>query len=431
MKSLQRIADGGMDSVITSLEAAQERQSKEGLRAKQLRRIAGGFKEGNLTGLTALAKGIADGIADTNEAKDQDRKDALQARIDELNAWRANNAEHRAEIDNAILASTYMQTQQPVFAQGLQLLDATGDGSALDTALRGSENWMALIRSKLNGADFIGTSARTLPDGTKVIVANGKTPAGEVIGVDVLPMDQGLMNLAPDYVAKQAEEKRAADLNNARIGQANASADASRALAEERRTLDPASPSGGPSANAVASAPAGAAPKLTEEQGKNTAFGTRMAGAMKNIDALEAKFNPANVKDAALSVIPVAGNYLKSDEAQLYDQAKKEFLAGILRGDTGAAITDQEFEMYGPMYFPVVGDRAATMQAKKDARERALQGTLFRAGKGASLVPGVGVSATVGATTNAPADPLEGKTATNPATGQKVIRKGGQWVPMQ
>ena len=27
-------------------------------------------------------------------------------------------------------------------------------------------------------------------------------------------------------------------------------------------------------------------------------------------------------------------------------------------------------------------------------------------------------------------DPLEGKTATNPKTGQKLIRKGGQWIPM-
>ncbi|WP_187830486.1 hypothetical protein [Siccirubricoccus phaeus] len=28
------------------------------------------------------------------------------------------------------------------------------------------------------------------------------------------------------------------------------------------------------------------------------------------------------------------------------------------------------------------------------------------------------------------ADPLEGHTATNPATGQRIIRQNGRWVPL-
>jgi hypothetical protein len=43
-------------------------------------------------------------------------------------------------------------------------------------------------------------------------------------------------------------------------------------------------------------------------------------------------------------------------------------LAGILRKDTGAAVTDTEFDFYAPTYIPMVGDNDSVLLAKQRAR---------------------------------------------------------------
>ena len=66
------------------------------------------------------------------------------------------------------------------------------------------------------------------------------------------------------------------------------------------------------------------------------------------------------------------GNSLVSTERQQAEQSGRELLASILRKDTGAAITNQEMEIYGKMYLPQPGDSEEVLNQKAEARTRAL-----------------------------------------------------------
>ena len=55
-------------------------------------------------------------------------------------------------------------------------------------------------------------------------------------------------------------------------------------------------------------------------------------------------------------------------------QVGNEFMTALLRKDTGAAVTDQEFALYGPLYLPQPGDDKQTLALKSEARQRAIDG---------------------------------------------------------
>lgn len=63
---------------------------------------------------------------------------------------------------------------------------------------------------------------------------------------------------------------------------------------------------------------------------------------------------------------------MQSDSYQVAKNAGDEFLQAILRKDTGAAITEQEQRLYGDTFLPRPGDGEAVLQAKREARQRAL-----------------------------------------------------------
>lgn len=112
-------------------------------------------------------------------------------------------------------------------------------------------------------------------------------------------------------------------------------------------------------------------PKLNEGQSKDVVYLTKGAGALPKID--EYGDNLTNFAQTVGGKAPLIGNYLKSEEYQQAEQAGKEFLAAVLRKDTGAAVTPSEEEMYGTMYLPRPGDKPAVLTQKKDARARALK----------------------------------------------------------
>lgn len=144
-------------------------------------------------------------------------------------------------------------------------------------------------------------------------------------------------------------------------------------------------------------------PKLTEEQGKSTAFLNRMQNANKILTSLENSedFNPAGLFDTYARKVASGetvtswllgskslANTAMGKNNQKYLQSQRDFLAGILRGDTGAAITKEEFAMYTPLYFPQAGDTKETLAQKQMARQKAMEGTMFRAGAGANILGG-------------------------------------------
>lgn len=111
--------------------------------------------------------------------------------------------------------------------------------------------------------------------------------------------------------------------------------------------------------------------KLTEAQSKDVGFYTRGLQANKGLVGLEKELTDFMMSKADLVPLGI-GNYLKTPE---FRQAKVEadnFLTALLRKDTGAAITDREFELYGPMFLPVPGDDEGTITLKRQKRATAL-----------------------------------------------------------
>jgi hypothetical protein len=111
---------------------------------------------------------------------------------------------------------------------------------------------------------------------------------------------------------------------------------------------------------------------MTEAQSKNIGFYKRSS------DALEL-FNPVadSLVDsfgAAAELDPTGlSRYFQSDEYQQAQVLGKDFLAPILRKDTGAAVTPSEWVFYKAIYIPEVGDNPTKLAEKKAARARAVE----------------------------------------------------------
>lgn len=110
---------------------------------------------------------------------------------------------------------------------------------------------------------------------------------------------------------------------------------------------------------------------LTEAQSKDAAFATRAEGALKQFEPVADSLT--GVGSSIGGSIPFVGNYLKDGKYQQAEQAGREFLAAILRKDSGAVIGQEEMDNYGRMYLPRPGDGAAVLSQKKVARARALE----------------------------------------------------------
>jgi hypothetical protein len=141
----------------------------------------------------------------------------------------------------------------------------------------------------------------------------------------------------------------------------------------------------------------GAASNLTQDQSNAVAFGARALDSQQTLRALEAAGTTnTNPIYRAASGVPVVGgalgalaNGLNSDQQQSYDQAKRNFVSAVLRKESGAAISQDEFTNEDKKYFPQPNDSAATIEQKARARDLAIEGLKAQAGPGASLIPGI------------------------------------------
>ena len=111
--------------------------------------------------------------------------------------------------------------------------------------------------------------------------------------------------------------------------------------------------------------------KFTESQGKDNVYSTRAEGALAKLEPVVDAL--ASRTDMIADAVPLGfARGLQSEEYQVAKQAGDEFLQAILRKDTGAAITEQEQALYGDTYLPRPGDGPGVLQAKREARARAL-----------------------------------------------------------
>lgn len=143
-------------------------------------------------------------------------------------------------------------------------------------------------------------------------------------------------------------------------------------------------------------APVGSGKALTEFQGKSTGFGMRAQEASRLIDTVGqgGKVQPSLVKRAVEAVplvgegLGMAANGLQSPEQQQVEQAQRNFVNAVLRQESGAAISQSEFDNARKQYFPQPNDTPEVIAQKQANREMAINGFRVSAGPGARNIGG-------------------------------------------
>ena len=121
---------------------------------------------------------------------------------------------------------------------------------------------------------------------------------------------------------------------------------------------------------------------ITEYQGKNALYGSRALDAHNTLMGLEDKISTAGLATKqAMGDMPVvggllgaAGNVMLSKDQQRVEQAQRNFVNAVLRQESGAVISEQEFANAKKQYFPQPGDKPEVLAQKRKNREIAIAG---------------------------------------------------------
>lgn len=121
---------------------------------------------------------------------------------------------------------------------------------------------------------------------------------------------------------------------------------------------------------------------ITEYQGKNALYGSRATQADTALLELEDKISTVGLSTKqSLQKVPVVGgilgagaNVALSANQQRVEQAQRNFVNAVLRQESGAVISDQEFDNARKQYFPQPGDKPAVIAQKRQNRRTAIEG---------------------------------------------------------
>lgn len=130
---------------------------------------------------------------------------------------------------------------------------------------------------------------------------------------------------------------------------------------------------------------------LTESQSNSFNYANRMIEAHKTLMDLEDTLSGAAIAGLASKegasrvwgiggVLGAAGNLMLSEDQQKFEQAQRDFVNAVLRKESGAVISDEEFDNAKKQYFPQPGDSADVIEQKRQNRARAITGIASGAG---------------------------------------------------
>lgn len=128
---------------------------------------------------------------------------------------------------------------------------------------------------------------------------------------------------------------------------------------------------------------------LNDSQSKALLFGTRMQESHKILDQLANEGTTTSVPGSRAFGVGGIISALSSDNRQMLDQAKRDFMTALLRRESGAAISSGEFDTADKQYFPQLGDGPKAIAQKARNRELAINGILAEvpAKQRASITP--------------------------------------------
>jgi hypothetical protein len=115
--------------------------------------------------------------------------------------------------------------------------------------------------------------------------------------------------------------------------------------------------------------------KQNENQSKDSGFANRMFRAEGVLRDPAVESAATDLKQNILGKAPgFVSNYITSPEFQKFDQAKRDFVNAVLRRESGAAISQSEFDNANKQYFPQPGESAEKIAEKRKNRQDAIAG---------------------------------------------------------
>jgi hypothetical protein len=198
----------------------------------------------------------------------------------------------------------------------------------------------------------------------QVAVAAPPEPTVPAAPVTATQINQGTTNIAPMSNAEMIAEARRIGVSPAQYRQARAAA-----IQKEME------------------AKMGVGEKPTKEQADARAAAGKMEGAEREYRPNEGDTISVWERMKSAAAPGRSENFITSEKYQQGVAAKKEWIAGLLRKESGSAVTPDEFEYYNAIYFPEVGQGGVVAEQKARARQRALQGV--KAGMSPNQIAGL------------------------------------------
>ena len=124
----------------------------------------------------------------------------------------------------------------------------------------------------------------------------------------------------------------------------------------------------------------------TESQANAFTYYSRMEESDKIIRDLDGKYDPykINIKTSGKTALIPGGqdvaNYFLSENDQKVEQAQRNFINAVLRRESGAVISPDEFSNANTQYFPQPNDKPGNLKQKAANRKTAIEGIKRAAG---------------------------------------------------
>ncbi len=110
----------------------------------------------------------------------------------------------------------------------------------------------------------------------------------------------------------------------------------------------------------------------TEAERLSLGFAKRTESSNKMLNNLEDKFLNKEGGFSPSSQFGYAPERFKSSERKNYEAAQKDFIGAVLRKESGASISDEEFQREAEKFFPLPGDDQENIQFKQLLRKQAI-----------------------------------------------------------
>jgi hypothetical protein len=110
----------------------------------------------------------------------------------------------------------------------------------------------------------------------------------------------------------------------------------------------------------------------TEAERLSLGFAKRTESSNKMLNNLEDKFLNKEGGFSPSSQFAYAPERFKSSERKNYEAAQKDFIGSVLRKESGASISDEEFNREAEKFFPLPGDTEENIRFKQLLRNQAI-----------------------------------------------------------